>query len=161
MSDFENREVTRIVGIKPRTLIDWSERGLVVPHVQDAAGVGSRRRYSEDNLIELAIIKTLLADGIKRDLVRGIMQIVRDLSLGGRAANPLSFSTRAEEDNDLYLVINLHAPGFTLIVIREGQNTEEKQKDLAGLGQRVLEAGRCYVLNLGYLKKQIRRKLNA
>jgi len=72
MKDFETRDIVRILDLNPRTLIDWAEIGLVVPAVRGAEGAGTRRRYSEHNLFELAIIKALLGDGIKREIVKAI-----------------------------------------------------------------------------------------
>jgi len=69
MKDFENRDVVRILGVTPKPLIDWGEIGLVVPGVKGAAGAGTCRRYSEEDLVQITIIKTLLGDGIKPEIV--------------------------------------------------------------------------------------------
>lgn len=46
-----------------RTLISWSERGLIEP-LRDASGRGSARAYSYTNLIEIGIINELLQYGV-------------------------------------------------------------------------------------------------
>jgi DNA-binding transcriptional MerR regulator len=102
MRDFENRDVVRILGVHPKTLIDWSMIGLVTPTVE-ATGTGTRRRYSERNLVELAIIQTLLADGIKRDIVQAIAQGFDEPAADG----PLSLREERANTETLYLHIDL------------------------------------------------------
>ena len=58
--------------IKPRTLISWSERGLVKP-LGKAYGRGSARVYSYSNLVEIGIISELLSFGMPFTIIGNIM----------------------------------------------------------------------------------------
>ncbi len=58
--------------VRARTLISWSERGLIQP-LQEAMGRGSSRMYSYINLIEIAIISELLRYGISFSHIALIM----------------------------------------------------------------------------------------
>ena len=50
--------------IKSRTLMSWTERGLLTPTFGDAAGPGTSRRYAFQDLIEIAFIDELLSYGM-------------------------------------------------------------------------------------------------
>jgi DNA-binding transcriptional MerR regulator len=59
-SEFLHRDLMKIFPtIKPRTIISWAERRLIEPDIRDASGRGSSRRYSYENLIEIAFISEL------------------------------------------------------------------------------------------------------
>ena len=62
---FESRNVVSLVGVSERELRHWADRGIVVPDIADAVGrPGVRRQYSFENLLQAAIIKELLRQGI-------------------------------------------------------------------------------------------------
>lgn len=67
----------QIVGITYRQLDYWARTDLVRPSLTDAAGSGSRRRYSYRDLVELRMIKTLLDAGIKLENVRRVFEYLR------------------------------------------------------------------------------------
>jgi DNA-binding transcriptional MerR regulator len=66
-----------IVGITYRQLDYWARTDLVRPSLVDAAGSGSRRRYSYRELLELRVVKSLLDAGIKLDKVRVAFDYLR------------------------------------------------------------------------------------
>lgn len=158
MRDFENRDVARIVGVNPRTLIDWSTRGLVIPEVQDASGTGSRRRYSEQNLVELAVVKALLADGIRRGLVRemmGVFRIVRSHQKGN-AFSPFSLETPSDESGIEYLIMNLATSQALFMHVSTGHSKHHREAKLVQFAEQVLSIERAYVLNISRLKDALR-----
>jgi DNA-binding transcriptional MerR regulator len=66
------------VGITYRQLDYWARTDLIRPSLSDAAGSGSRRRYSYKDLLELRVIKTLLDAGIKLESVRDVFAYLRE-----------------------------------------------------------------------------------
>lgn len=71
---FNHGDILRIYPwIKPRTLIYWSERGLIQPDFSDASGRGSSRLYSYTNVIEIGIVSELLVNGIPFKRIKTIM----------------------------------------------------------------------------------------
>lgn len=79
--EFVHKEVLKIFPwIKPRTLISWSERGLIQPEFEEASGRGTRRRYSYQNLIEIGFISELLDYGIPFNMIRIFIQDQEGLS---------------------------------------------------------------------------------
>ena len=77
-ADFSGRSAAEIVGISYRQLDYWARTDLVRPSVTDAAGSGSRRRYSYSDLLELKVIKSLLDSGIRLESVRQVFSYVRE-----------------------------------------------------------------------------------
>ena len=75
---YSGRGAADIVGISYRQLDYWARTDLVRPSVTDAAGSGSRRRYSYQDLLELKVIKSLLDAGIKLESVRQVFSYVRE-----------------------------------------------------------------------------------
>ena len=67
-----------VVGITYRQLDYWARTGLIVPSLAQAAGSGSRRQYSYDDLVRLKVINRLLNNGIKLEKVRAIFDYIRN-----------------------------------------------------------------------------------
>lgn len=67
-----------MVGITYRRLDYWARTDLVRPSATDAAGSGSRRRYTYRDLLELRIIKQLLDAGIRLESIRDVFAYLRD-----------------------------------------------------------------------------------
>jgi DNA-binding transcriptional MerR regulator len=65
------------VGITYRQLDYWARTDLVRPSLVDAAGSGSRRRYSYRDLLELRMIKKLLDAGVRLETVRDVFAYLR------------------------------------------------------------------------------------
>ena len=88
---FAHKHVRQIFPwIKPRTLISWSERGIVKPAFEDAFGRGSRRLYSYGNLLEIAFADELLRYGIHFGMIQMAMA---------------EFRIVANKDNHKYLFV--------------------------------------------------------
>ena len=69
--EFLHRDVRKIFPwIKPRTLMSWTERGLLTPTFGDAAGPGTSRRYAFQDLIEIAFINELLSYGMAFSMIK-------------------------------------------------------------------------------------------
>jgi len=75
---FSGRQAAEIVGITYRQLDYWARTDLIRPSLADAAGSGSRRRYSYRDLLELKVVKNLLDAGIKLESVREAFTYLRD-----------------------------------------------------------------------------------
>src|SRR5689334_10840520 len=75
---YSGQRTAEIVGITYRQLDYWARTDLVRPSLVDAAGSGSRRRYSYRDLLELRVIKSLLDAGIRLETVRDVFTYLRD-----------------------------------------------------------------------------------
>ena len=76
-SGYSGTQAAKVVGITYRQLDYWARTDLIRPSLTDAAGSGSRRRYSYNDLLELRVIKTLLDAGIKLESVRDVFEYLR------------------------------------------------------------------------------------
>ena len=73
-TEFTHKEVLKVFpDINARTLISWSERGLVKPEVEDASGRGTKRRYSYKNLIEVGFVQELLSYKLPFSLIQNFI----------------------------------------------------------------------------------------
>ena len=75
---FSGTRAAKVVGITYRQLDYWARTDLIRPSLSDAAGSGSRRRYSYNDLLELKAIKKLLDAGIKLEQVRKGFENLRE-----------------------------------------------------------------------------------
>jgi DNA-binding transcriptional MerR regulator len=75
---FSGQHAAKVVGISYRQLDYWARTDLIRPSLSDAAGSGSRRRYSYQDLLELRVIKTLLDAGIRLESVREVFAYLRE-----------------------------------------------------------------------------------
>lgn len=73
MKTFRHKDVLRVLpGLKTRTLINWCERGLVAP-ITPPSGSGTRREYSEENLLQVAVIRELVDCGCGDESIKAIL----------------------------------------------------------------------------------------
>ncbi|MFZ8967723.1 MAG: MerR family transcriptional regulator [Ilumatobacteraceae bacterium] len=75
---YSGRQAATVVGISYRQLDYWARTDLIRPSLTDAAGSGSRRRYSYRDLLELRMVKTLLDAGIRLESVRTVFEYLRN-----------------------------------------------------------------------------------
>ena len=75
---FRGPQVCNIVGITYRQLDYWARTDLIRPSLADAAGSGSKRRYSYGDLLELKVIKSLLDAGVALQSARKALEYLRE-----------------------------------------------------------------------------------
>jgi DNA-binding transcriptional MerR regulator len=142
-SAFSGTRTAEIVGITYRQLDYWARTDLVRPELTDAAGSGSRRRYSYRNLLELRIIKQLLDAGIKLEVVRDVFanlraQVGDDIS----SANIVIDGTTAVLARDDGELIDLVRRGQGVLnVLSLGRVAEEVSASVSQLPSPADEAG--------------------
>src|SRR4051794_31391449 len=129
---WSGQKTAEIVGITYRQLDYWARTDLVRPSLVDAAGSGSRRRYSYRDLLELKVIKSLLDAGIRLETVRDVFTYLRD-NLG-------------EEITTANLVIQ----GNRSVLIRK----DEELIDLVKQGQGVLN-----ILPLAGVQEEVQARI--
>jgi len=75
---FSGTRTAQVVGISYRQLDYWARTNLIRPSLADAAGSGSRRRYSYRDLLELKVVKKLIDAGIRLESVREVFAYLRE-----------------------------------------------------------------------------------
>jgi predicted RNase H-like HicB family nuclease len=68
--NFNSKTVSRITGLSFRQVDYWDRTHFIKPSVREAAGHGSVRLYSFNDLVQLKIAKTLMDKGISLQKIR-------------------------------------------------------------------------------------------
>ncbi len=127
-------QTAKIVGITYRQLDYWARTDLIRPSLSDAAGSGSRRRYSYEDLLQLKTIKKLLDAGIKLEQVRKVFDYLREeLATDIAAAHIVIEGGSVMLCQDDELIDVLHRGQGVLNVLSIGGVKEELEADLAPL----------------------------
>ena len=168
--EFVHKEVLKIFPwIKPRTLISWSERGLVKTKGGDAPGRGTRRRYSYQNVIEIGFVDELLQYGLPFHTIKriieaaGLSQRLRekgfDTVFWARREIPVVPSTQEVQYRELIRGVTLRWM-TSLETLEEFQDSTDKK--LLGLESHSVKPGgpfsktrvvSCIVVNIQNVKK--------
>jgi len=83
---FSGPTVCRLTGVTYRQLDYWARTDLVTPSITPARGSGSKRAYSYGDLLEVKVIKSLLASGVSLARARQAVDCLRS-SLGADLAS--------------------------------------------------------------------------
>jgi DNA-binding transcriptional MerR regulator len=105
-------EVCRIVGITYRQLDYWARTELLVPSIRDAAGSGSQRLYSFEDLVALRVIKSLLDTGVSLQRVRKAVAVLQEMD------RPVMGVTLMSDGKGVY---EAHSPEAVVDLLRQGQ----------------------------------------
>ena len=74
---FLNRQVSEIIGITPRQVLSWTEKGLVIPF-KESTGAGTKRGYDYTNLLEFGLCEVLFFMGIGFRAVKKLTSYLRN-----------------------------------------------------------------------------------
>jgi DNA-binding transcriptional MerR regulator len=74
---YRGPQACKIVGITYRQLDYWTRTGLMIPTLQRAAGSGTQRIYSFNDLLQLKVIKSLSDAGASLQKIRQAIEYVR------------------------------------------------------------------------------------
>ena len=91
---FSGPTVCRLTGVTYRQLDYWARTDLVTPSITPAHGSGSKRTYSDTDVLEVKVIKSLLDSGVSLSRARQAVECLRD-ALGA----DLSSSSLVLSDN--------------------------------------------------------------
>jgi DNA-binding transcriptional MerR regulator len=76
-SGFSGPMVCRLTGVTYRQLDYWARTDLVTPSIAAATGSGSKRLYSYRDVLEVKVIKSLLASGLSLSRARQAVECLR------------------------------------------------------------------------------------
>lgn len=76
MKTYLNSEVARIMGLTQRQVLNWTEKGLVIPYIE-TSGAGSKREYNYINLLEFGLCKKLYEMGMGMQGIKRLLSGVR------------------------------------------------------------------------------------
>lgn len=79
---FRAPEACEVAGVTFRQLDYWTRTGLVTSSVREAAGSGTQRLYSRDDVVALRIVRELLAAGMSLTVTRQLLPLLLREPLG-------------------------------------------------------------------------------
>ena len=86
-----------LLGLHPRTLRIYEEKGLVIPSRTE----GNRRRYSQNDIQRFQFIRQLTRSGVNLEGVRIILDMADELNrLGGDAGAIIERSSQAQSSDE-------------------------------------------------------------
>lgn len=88
-------DLSKVTGIKPRTLLDWTQRGYLIPD-EKVEGQGKSSYYSPENAIQAKVLELLSKSGISLKKFSDIMK---------KIDNPKLFDPFLSMTDDMYLLI--------------------------------------------------------
>lgn len=78
---FGGADACEVSGITYRRLDYWARTGLVRPSIRDARGSGSHRRYSTLDVLLLALVAELSANGLSLQCIRSLLPAIRPAAM--------------------------------------------------------------------------------
>ena len=95
--NFNTKAISRITGLSQRQIDYWDRTHFIKPSVSDAAGKGSIRLYSFNDLIQLKIAKTLMDKGVSLQKIRkAITYLKKNMQEIEKPLSELKFLTDGE-----------------------------------------------------------------
>ncbi len=67
---FNTKTVSKVIGLSARQIDYWDKSHFIKPSIKEAAGHGSARLYSFEDLVRLKVAKTLIDKGISLQKIR-------------------------------------------------------------------------------------------
>ena len=132
-SGYKGTTACAVAGITYRQLDYWARTKLVVPSVRPAAGSGTQRLYSFNDVLVLKIVKRLLDTGVSLQNIRAAVDHLRDQGIAD-----LSTITLVSDGASIYEcrtdneIIDLLRGGQGVFGISIGRVSEEVEGTLAG-----------------------------
>jgi DNA-binding transcriptional MerR regulator len=133
--------VCKIVGITYRQLDYWARTELVTPSVREAAGSGSQRLYSFDDVVALRVVKRLVDTGVSLQRIR---LAVTELQLRGRTladATLVSDGTSVFAVDDDRELIDLLRRGQGVFAIAVGPVVDELRGEVTAFPSERIDQG--------------------
>lgn len=98
---YTRKEVSEKLGISASSIQMYTDKGIITPKVANPSGRGSVRRYSDENLLELLIIKELQKFGIPLKKIDKLIKAKWQMALIWRV-----YSEKCPlKDQKMYLII--------------------------------------------------------
>ncbi len=71
--EYQHKDILQLFkDLSPRSLVSWTEKGLLAPEYGDARGRGTVRKYSFDNVMQIGVIKELMSLGFTFREIKGL-----------------------------------------------------------------------------------------
>ncbi|MHB8159236.1 MAG: MerR family transcriptional regulator [Thermoleophilia bacterium] len=137
---FNSKTACKLIGITRRQIGYWDETHLIKPSVQEAGGRGSVRLYSFADLVQLAVVKSLIGQGISLQKIRksinylkkNFPQIEKPLAQLKFLTDGMTFFVLTSNNKE---ILNALAGGQLVLSIALGQIIENLKGEVKSISQ--------------------------
>ncbi len=149
---YSNQQMLEITGeTKPRIQY-WVLKGLFQP-VDQGKGVGTSRRYSEGNLLEILVIQAITQNLPNVDFAKSILAEIR-------RTNPSFFSQLGDREDsidkaDCILTVLFESVNAIMVYVHDFEDATVCDRTYLSLGLRV------YRMDLNFLKNTLRERIKS
>ncbi|MGA2331744.1 MAG: MerR family transcriptional regulator [Syntrophales bacterium] len=139
--NFNTSAVAKVAGLSGRQIDYWDRSHFIKPSVRDAAGQGSTRLYSFNDLIQMKVAKTLLDKGISLQKIRkAVWYLKKNMPNVDKPLSDLKFITDGETifvlTKDSRVVIDTLRHGQLMFSVALGSIIEELKGEVKILHDR-------------------------
>lgn len=137
---FNSKTACNLIRITKRQIGYWDETHLIKPSVQEAGGRGSVRLYSFADLVQLAVVKSLIGQGISLQKIRkSINYLKKNFPQIEKPLAQLKFLTDGKTifvlTSDKKEILNTLAEGQLVFSIALGQIIENLKGEVENISQ--------------------------
>lgn len=79
MKEFTQKEVAKLLKIKPQTVAFYANQEIIIPDIDNPKGRGTTRKYSRGNLFEILLVKKLSECGLSLKKIKRVIDIVKTI----------------------------------------------------------------------------------
>jgi predicted RNase H-like HicB family nuclease len=136
--NFNTKTVSRLIGITTRQVDYWDSSNFIKPSSREAAGYGSSRLYSFEDLIRLRVAKTLRDKGISLQKIRKSLSYLKKFMPDVESPlSDLKFLTDGETvfvlTQDSQVIIDTLKNGQLIISVSLGAIVDELKGEVKAL----------------------------
>jgi predicted RNase H-like HicB family nuclease len=137
---FNSKTACKLTRITKRQIGYWDETHLIKPSIQEAGGRGSVRLYSFADLVQLAVVKSLIDQGISLQKIRkSITYLKKNFPQIEKPLAQLKFLTDGRTifvlTSNKKEILDTLAGGQLVLSIALGQIIEKLKGDVASMGR--------------------------
>ncbi|MDA8238855.1 MAG: MerR family transcriptional regulator [Nitrospiraceae bacterium] len=136
--NFNSKTVAKVTGLSFRQIDYWDRTHFIKPSVSEAAGHGSVRLYSFNDLVQMKVAKTLLDKGISLQQIRkAITYLKKNMPEVERPLAELRFLTDGESifvlTKDKKVIIDTLRSGQLVFSIALGEIVEDLKGEIVSM----------------------------
>jgi len=134
---FKTQSVVKITGLTFRQVDYWDRVCFLRPSLQGAHGRGTERLYSFNDLVRLAVAKTLLVKGIHLNKIRLAVEYLKRCNEMSKPLTDMKFLTDGESifvlTDDTGVILNTLSKGTMVVFLAIGEIIRDLSQKVEGM----------------------------
>lgn len=137
---FNTKTVVSLTGLTPRRIDYWDRTHFIKPSLKEAAGYGSGRLYSFEDIVQFKVAKTLLDKGVSLQKMRkAIIFLKKNFPDVKKPLAQMRFITDGERifkiSNDGKAILDVLAHGQMVFALALGEIIEQLKGEVKNISQ--------------------------